>query len=89
MTFDAEDVPIIDNGTFTYSGGDVPLLFGLNGLLLPNGQASGRCIGVTNSSIWGRTGRVTSFMYGSSGWRNWEAVWKDKGGVNALRFLPM
>ena len=43
---------------------------------------------VTNSSIWSRADRVTTWGYGSSDWRKWQTVWKEREDLNALRFLP-
>jgi hypothetical protein len=87
VSFEAENVAVHDNGAFTYRPEDTPFLF-LNGVLLPGGQARGTCIGVLNSSSWLRAERATSYAYGSTDWRKWQAVWKDREGVNALRFLP-
>jgi hypothetical protein len=87
VSFEAQNVPVYDNGAFIFWPEDTPFLF-LNGLLLPGGQATGACIGVLNSSSWLRAERATSYAYGSTDWRKWQAVWKDQEGVNALRFLP-
>jgi hypothetical protein len=87
LTFDIENLSVLDNGSFGVSEGEPPLLFGINGLLLPNGQASGMCIGTTNGSIWHRTDRVTRWLCGSSGWRDWHATWKEHEGVGEFRFL--
>ena len=37
LRFKAEDVPVIDNGSFMQPGEEGPLLFALNGLLFPDG----------------------------------------------------
>jgi hypothetical protein len=85
MTFEAKDLPIDKDRTFSYSGGDGALLFGLNGVLLPNGQARGTCIGTRNGG-WSRAG-VNYLTYGSSGWRKWQAVRNDEEEVTAESFL--
>jgi hypothetical protein len=87
VSFEAESVPVYDNGAFMHWPADTPWLF-LNGLLLPDGEARGACIGVLNGSSWLRTERATSFWYGASDWSKWQAIWQASEGVNALRFVP-
>ena len=58
LRFKAEDVPVIDNGSLMHSGEEGPLLFALNGLLLPDGQARGTCIG-SQTALSGR-GQIAS-----------------------------
>ena len=87
VSFEAENVSVYDDGAFMFWPDETPFLF-LNGHLLPGGQATGVCIGVLNSSSWLRAERATSYAYGSTDWRQWQAVWKEREGLNALRFLP-
>jgi hypothetical protein len=82
-TFEAEDVGIVGGGGFLHSSEDGALLFGLHGVLGPNGEAWGRCIGVVNG------GYDPCIVFGPSQWRRWEAVWKaTEDDLNAPLFLP-
>lgn len=74
------DVVIAGDGTFGYSGEWEENEFwwrAVNGTLLPNGDASGACIGVMNSN----------HGYGSSGWRKWTAARNDEVEVSSESFL--
>jgi hypothetical protein len=72
LRFEAKDVPILE-GAFRHSSCEEGL-FALHGVLGPEGDAYGICIGVVNEAAshgpWGH-----SFEFGSSEWGRWEAAW--------------